>query len=610
MKSATGLIWTLGACALVAACGGDDPTSPSPEPRRTVASVNISPTNPTVATGDTVQLRSTLLDQDGQAFATTPEGVKVTWSSADEAVATVDDAGTVTGRSAGSARITATAAGKSATTTVTVTSVATSLHLASGNQQEGDVGATLAEKLVVRAVDRGGNGMKGVAVQWVVTAGDGTIEPDAATTDDEGYARATWTLGDVEGEQKVRAWSDAIDDSHVNFTATALPPPVEEYSTTQHVPGMRTMAYHEGRFYHVFHDNSSGDADVYLRTSSDGVHWTPKVRVSDGPAGTAQANASIAVWGSGAGTRVAVSYVDRATANPQLHVAASTDGGATFGPSAQVSSHTDSRSLQGSIAVGEDGTLYAAWARQYAGDRWDDTFFSRSSDGGATWSAPVVAFKGDHYSSASHIVAGRAGEVWIVIDDDQSWKMNLVLRRSTDGGATWGETQITSNTKTGEIALLSSLARAPDGTLHVIWAGSPARGNAPFRVFHARSTDGGVTWSSPVAVQDDVPLGTVYNTDYRQPPSLAVGADGTLHAVWADDREGPGNHSDTRNHGIYLSRSTDGGATWSADVRVSDMPEVLFQAYPAIAVGPMGALVTWVDGRLGAYHRVLHALVP
>ncbi len=607
MKIATGVLWRLGACALVAACGGD---SVSPEPQRTVASVSISPSTPTVADGDTVHLRSTLRDEAGQAFTEPPDDVKVAWTSADEAVATVDGAGIVTGRSPGKAVITATAAGKSATSTVTVTPVATTLRMEGGNGQEGEVGAALAAKLVVRAVDRGGKGMKGVAVKWAVTAGDGTLAPDAATTDDEGYARATWTLGDAEGEQKARAWSDAIDDSEVNFAATALPPPVEEYAMTQNVVGMRTMAYHEGRFYHVFHDNSTGDNDVYLRTSTDGVSWTPKVRVSDGPTGTTQARASIAVWGSGAGTRVAVSYDDRATSNPQIRVATSADGGATFGPSVQVSSHTDNSNIQGSIAVGEDGTLYASWARQYRGDRWDDTFFSRSTDGGATWSAPVVAFDGDHYSGATHIVAGRAGEVWIVIDDDQSWKMNLVLRRSTDGGATWGETQITSNTKTGEIAVLGSLARAPDGTLHVVYVGSPSRGNAPFRVFHSRSTDDGVTWSSPVAVQDDVPLGTVYNTDYRQPPSLAIGADGTLHAVWADDREGPGTHTDTRNHGVYLSRSTDGGATWGADVRVSDMPEVTFQAYPAIAVGPMGALVTWVDGRLRPYNRVLHALVP
>ncbi len=210
---------------------------------------------------------------------------------------------------------------------------------------------------------------------------------------------------------------------------------------------MRIVVHHEGRYAHIFHDDSTGDYDVYLRTSDDGVTWTSHVRVSDGPPGTNQRNASIVVWGSGAATRVAVSFYDGRDTNPQLRVAVSTDGGAT--------------------------------------------------------------------------------------------------------------------------------------------------------------------WSPAVMVSDSVELGVASNPyNGRIRPSLAVGDDGTLYAVWADDREGPTNSHDTKNYGIYLSRSTDGGQTWSANERVDDMAEVHEQTHPAIAFGPGRLLVTWNDLRHEPYRRVLHRLVP
>ena len=80
----------------------------------TVTSISIDPTL-ALKVGETGQLTATV----------DPAGTAVTWSSDQEAVATVDANGLVTAKADGTATITATAGDKSATCTVTVTEVYT-----------------------------------------------------------------------------------------------------------------------------------------------------------------------------------------------------------------------------------------------------------------------------------------------------------------------------------------------------------------------------------------------------------------------------------------------------------------------------------------------------
>ena len=62
---------------------------------------------------------------------------------------------------------------------------------------------------------------------------------------------------------------------------------------------------------------------------------------------------------------------------------------------------------------------------------------------------------------------------------------------------------------------------------------------------------------------------------------------GTLYVVWEDERDG--NHSS-----VYFAKSTDGGATWGANVRVSSLPYDDWVNYPDIAVQPDGTIwVVW-----------------
>jgi uncharacterized protein YjdB len=93
-----------------------------------VASITVSPSDPSIAEGSTQQLSATAKDSSGKTL-----GVTFTWTSSDNSVATVDSTGLATGVAAGNTTITASAGGKSGSASLTV--------VGSGN---GDFGISVA----------------------------------------------------------------------------------------------------------------------------------------------------------------------------------------------------------------------------------------------------------------------------------------------------------------------------------------------------------------------------------------------------------------------------------------------------------------------------------
>jgi alpha-tubulin suppressor-like RCC1 family protein len=83
---------------------------------------------------------------------------------------------------------------------------------------QGIVSAALADDVVVRVVDQRGNPMRGAQVTW--TAAEGTITP-SSVTDDNGEARARWTLGPTLGSQVASA-KTASFSTQITATATGI----------------------------------------------------------------------------------------------------------------------------------------------------------------------------------------------------------------------------------------------------------------------------------------------------------------------------------------------------------------------------------------------------
>jgi hypothetical protein len=141
-------------------------------------------------------------------------------------------------------------------------------------------------------------------------------------------------------------------------------------------------------------------------------------------------------------------------------------------------------------------------------------------------------------------------------------------------------------------------------------------------VFIVKSTDGGVTWTSPVD-GDDSPLRVnqdpLHNGSDQWFPFAALAPDGRIDVMFFDRRDDPFN----RLTNVYLARSLDGGATWT-EAQVSSSFSNMNWAfdggrfigdYNAIAVAPNGTTYPfWTDARSGTpanrQSDVYMAIVP
>jgi hypothetical protein len=155
----------------------------------------------------------------------------------------------------------------------------------------------------------------------------------------------------------------------------------------------------------------------------------------------------------------------------------------------------------------------------------------------------------------------------------------IEARRSSDGGATWSAPVSVDAQRAPAGVNGLQIAIRPNGQVLLVFSVSGAAvGN---EVATVRSLDGGVTFTGPAHAAD---LGGTELPWLRAPPftSVDVDAAGTIYVTWREcgfSSECPGD--------IVLMRSPD-GVTWSAPESIPIGPSdgSLFYFLPALAVDP------------------------
>ena len=226
------------------------------------------------------------------------------------------------------------------------------------------------------------------------------------------------------------------------------------------------------------------------------------------------------------------------------------------------------------VVTDGQGTFVAVWAARPVND--SDILFSRSVDGGRTWTAAQLLDRqgntdaGDDF--APQIATDRQGR-WMVI-----WHSNenlggtngtdgdLLFSVSTNQAVDWSPPRALSTTAGTDSRADAFASLAVDGRGHWLAAwhalGEGSLGTDQ-EIWYCRSGDGGDTWSAPV------PLNSNAATDAGNDFSVTLGTDrrGTWIAVWCstDDLAAPAD-SDSD---LVFARSFDNGATWSPPEFVS-----------------------------------------
>ena len=207
--------------------------------------------------------------------------------------------------------------------------------------------------------------------------------------------------------------------------------------------------------------------------------------------------------------------------------------------------------------------------------------FQRSTDGGVTWQSPIAIPNSTEYgtldvdSNGNLFIGGWSGGTSFhcvrssnaqiggqTPTFDQNTAVNL--------GGTIVQGGINGVGLCGQVFLAIDRSGGPTNNNIYMLASVEPSGRSTTDVMFVRSTDGGLTFSPPLRINDDG-----LANKWHWFGTFAVAPNGRLDAVWYDTRNAA-NNTDSQ---LFYSYSTDAGVTWSPNVAVSN-PFNPFEGYP------------------------------
>jgi hypothetical protein len=272
---------------------------------------------------------------------------------------------------------------------------------------------------------------------------------------------------------------------------------------------------------------------------------------------------------------------------PTIALQISSDNGVTWQPSkALLPFPTGQFDPQIVVDPVDRQTVYASWLQ----NEKRDIVVVRSLDLGRTWSYSW-ADRGRE-DADKPVLAVRGASVYVGFNHEGEF----FVAASHDAGQTFAVSRVNANAEPGW-ALAGGATVDPAGNVYFGWT-AYARHEMPTRpvsVFISRSSDGGRAWSTTLLDMSSAPPdcdNESCQTGYLGPQiALASDASGALYALWnaGSANGGPEN--------IYFSSSTTAGASWSARASVSRAAGVE-HCFPAIVAGAAGDVrIAWMDAR-------------
>jgi len=270
------------------------------------------------------------------------------------------------------------------------------------------------------------------------------------------------------------------------------------------------------------------------------------------------------------------------------------------------------------VSFGRTGTLHQISLSFDDSDANNAVLVSRSLDGGNTWSEPTVLIRDtsfDAFNDKESITADpqRAGYAYAVWDrlsgltnpDTTQTFGPTWFARTTDDGAHWEPAHIIYDPGSDSQTIANQIAVLANGDLVNVMT-VLLHESTPVPIVNVAvllSHDKGASWSAPITVNSLQSVGIVdVKTAERVRtgdiiPSIAADRNedhgrGGVYVVWQDARFSAG-----KRDGIVISKSSDGGQTWSAPVQVNKAPQT--QAFTAaVTVGENGTVaVSYYDFR-------------
>ena len=344
--------------------------------------------------------------------------------------------------------------------------------------------------------------------------------------DDEGRISLAWMEEDKDLRTVLYARTEKSRESI--GTPVKVNQPTEAPYMRQEAPALTVVGDEVFLTWALTHPKLTPDKpfsnELRLSRSGDGGKtFLPSILVNDDEQAIGHSFDSIHVAPDGV---LHMAWIDgrEGKKEPGTFVTRSTDHGRTVAKNFKVDEDT-CVCCRTSLTAGLDGTLYLAWRKVLPGEI-RETVVARSTDGGSTFSSPVIVghdkwvFPGCPHRPAL-IGTDRLGRLYVVwytegVDETPA----VFLAYSDDRGATFSPKQ-KLNVSKGTFPDHPQMAVDPEGRIVIAWEEqSPVRREVVMSV----SLDRGQTFSAPQKLNDKK----------GQTPTLSMNSKGLAALAWME----------------------------------------------------------------------------
>jgi hypothetical protein len=218
--------------------------------------------------------------------------------------------------------------------------------------------------------------------------------------------------------------------------------------------------------YVAWEDNSAGGTEIIVaRSTNNGANFGPARNISNSPGESF--NPRIAI----SGNNVYIVWVDYSLGNStksDIMLIRSTNSGANFASAEKLSDSTGEAS-DPRIAVSESD-VYVVWEESTTETGNGEIKFARSSDGGASFTS-TSNLSSNNGISFDPRIAVSGNNVYVVWEDTTTTtaegSSDIFLARSTNNGATFGKVQNLSN---NPVESFNPYIAASGSKLFVVWS--------------------------------------------------------------------------------------------------------------------------------------------
>ena len=316
----------------------------------------------------------------------------------------------------------------------------------------------------------------------------------------------------------------------------------------------------------------------YIRSEDGGHHWSDAVNIDRFPTVSGKRGNDIQLAASGRHLVALWQTEGELPGMGPMITAISSDHGKTWRTGVNPAVNDQGNQAYIDVIADQHGTFHVTWLEDPEENGHQSLRYARSSDHGKHWSSPMTLDDSTCSCCWNTLALSSRYQLHVLYRD--MVPRDMLLMQSSDGGQTWRKASIVGDFQWyfegcphigGGLKSVES-----NGFTHlhgIVWTGAEERAG----LYHVTSSNHGQSWSTPQKLGDMATNGDI--------AALSGLHSATLAAIWNEVEPGG-----TR---IFLSKSTNGGYSWSTPQRLSEPRHS--PTHPRVVATRHGFLALWTE---------------